>query len=703
MAILEKIRKRSLLLIVIIGLSLFSFVISDAIQTGRFGMPSSTIGKVNGERISRDAFNQEVEVTSRRYGGSLSNLQVADQVWNLRVRNSLLEEQYKKAGIRIEEAQTLEIIKSNPGFAQDTMFQNEAGVFDENRFIEFLADLKANNPAGFEQWKLQEEALVKNTKEQTYFNLIKAGIQTTLKEGEYSYRAENDKVAIEYIQIPYSSIPDSTITLSEEEMKKYARTHEKEFEPEPLRSIQYVYFEEKASPEDEEALVSELTALLRDQVTYNAVTKTNDTVSGFVTTSQLVEFVNAHSDVPFDSTFVAKEDLSEVLANSLFNLSEGALYGPYKDGDAYKISKMIAKKPEGIAKASHILISYKGALRANPTVTLTKDEARAKAQKVLADALKTPESFTDLARENSSDLQTASKGGDLGYFQEKDMVKPFSDFVFGNPVDKIGVVETDFGFHIIRVTAKEPTVQLATLVRRIEPSETTISAVFQKATEFEIAVSKKDFAEAAKEKRYAIRPVKNLKALDETITGIGEQREIVQWAFKTQTKVGDLKRFNVKGGYALAQLTEKTKKGMVSSEEVNVKIKPVLLKQKKAALILSKNKEKSLEKAATAANVPLRTASELTIKKLAIPGVGREPKVIGVALALEKGQTSKWIEGESGVYLVTVTDKEIAKPIDNYSTYANAQKTAARSRVNGAAYNALKEAARIKDNRAEFY
>ncbi len=703
MAILEKIRKRSALLIVVIGIALFSFVISDFIQNRNLLKSSSVVGKVNGETILRENFMREVELASRRFGGSMSSLQVANQVWNQQVRNLLLEKQYKELGIAIEDDQVVELIKTNPYFSQDTLFQNEAGIFDEGRYLEFVADLQSNNPTGYQQWKLQEEAMVKAAKEQHYFNLVKASVYTTLSEGNYTYQAENDKVAIQYFQVPYSSIADSTITISKEEIKDYANTHKKEFKTEPQRSLQYVFFEEKPSPEDEENSKNEITALLEKKITYNPATKINDTVPGFRTTPNIADFVNANSDIPFDSTFVAKNDLPVAFADSLSNLTIGAVYGPYRDGEYFKISRMMAKKPNGVAQASHILIGYKGALQAIPSVTFTKEEAKAKAQELFNSVTKNPDTFADLARENSTDLQTGRLGGNLGFFAEGDMVKPFSDFVFSNAVGKIGIVETDFGFHIIHVTAKEVTLQIATIARKIEPSETTINNVFRNATEFEMAASEKEFAEAAKAATYNPRPVRNLKELDETIAGIGDQRSIVQWAFNADTEVGDVQRFNVQGGYAIVQLTEKIKKGVISSEDINVRIKPILLRQKKAALIISKNKGKTLEERAYSAEAPLRTASELTIKKLVIPGIGREPKVIGTALALQEGQTSGFIEGENGMYMLKVTGKEIAKPLDNYSTYATTQQTAARSRVNAAVYTALKEAATIKDNRAEFY
>ena len=213
MAILEKIRSRSLFLILVIGLALFAFVIS-----GVFGKDSgtgkTTVGEVNGESISRQEFAYKVENASRRYGANATTVQVVNQVWISQGGGIVLEQQYEDLGINIEKDQILEVVKANPAFAQDPTFQNEAGVFDEGKFIEFIADLKANNPAGYQQWQMQEDALINASKEQSYFNLIKAGVGATLKEGELAYHLESDKVDVKYVKIPYTAIADSTVNVS---------------------------------------------------------------------------------------------------------------------------------------------------------------------------------------------------------------------------------------------------------------------------------------------------------------------------------------------------------------------------------------------------------------------------------------------------------------------------------------------------------
>ncbi|MGS2764027.1 peptidylprolyl isomerase [Sinomicrobium sp. M5D2P9] len=703
MAVLEKIRKRSLILILVIGLALFSFVISDLFRNGG-GLSSNTssIGEVNGEALPRVDFADEVEYFSRQYGERASTVQVVNQVWERQVRSKLLDQQCEELGIHIEKDQIINVVKANPAFAQDSTFLNNAGVFDEEKFIEFIADLRLNNPAAYEQWKLQEDALIKSSMEQTYFNLVKAGVGATVKEGELAYKLENDKVDIKYVKVPYSSVADSLVSVSTGEIQKYIDEHKEEYKDEASRDIQYVFFEEKPSGEDESEIRNGISALLNSRVEYNSTTEKNDTLPGFRTVANVEDFVNSNSDIPFDSTYVAKKDLPAAVADTLFNLRIGQVYGPYKEGDYYRISRMLNKKAGGSVKASHILIQYEGGMRANPDVTRSKEEAEAKAKEVLAEAQKSGTDFAQLARENS-DGPTASRGGDLGYFTQGAMVKAFDEFVFANPVGKIDMVETDFGYHVIKVEDKQDVVQIATIAREVEPSQNTINNLFTEATKFEMEALDKNFSDVAKEMNYRVRPVKNLKSMDESLAGIGNQRAVVQWAFNGETSTGDIKRFDIPSGYIIAQLTNKRKEGVAKAKDVSALVTPILRKQKKAELIREKSNISSLEEFAKSNKVTVATASGLNMKSPSISGAGREPKVIGTAFALEEGATSGVIEGRDGAYMVTVTKKTEAPALDNYSTYANTLKSTNRNTVNNSVLTALKGAAEIKDNRAMFY
>lgn len=693
-------------MILIIGMALFAFVISGIFTSNDFsgGKVGSSVAEINGEEISIDEFRRRIERVSRRSGPTTSSLQLVNMVWNQLERQTVLGQQFEDLGIDIEQDQIIDVIRSNPGLSQNPQFVDENGIFDENRFKDFIAELRANAPSQYEDWLSDEELIIHSAKEQTYFNLIKAGVGATLKEGELDYKLANDKVSLRYVRVPYATIADSAVTVSKQEIADYIKQHSDDYQQESARDIQFVYFEEKASPEDIALVKEEISNLLEDSVEYFEERDTTDTIPGFRNTADNTAFLDRNSDTKFDTIYKSKNDLPTKFADTLFNLSVGQLYGPYRDGDFFKVSKMTKRKPNGSVKASHILITYQGATRANPDISRTKEEAEEKANELLAEALKPDVVFTQLARDNS-DGPSAPQGGDLGYFEEGIMTPKFNDFAFGNEVGHIGLVETEFGYHIVKVDDKRDLVQIATLSREIEPSEETLNTLFTEATKFEMSSTSTDqsFADVAKESELSVRPVNKIKALDEYLPGLASQRNIVQWTFNEETEIGDIKRFNIDNGYAVVQLTAKYEEGLMAVEDASARVLPLLRKEKKAARIINDNTGMSLEEFATSNNATVSSATSLTVKSPTIPGAGSEPLVVGTAFSLNQGDVSELIEGESGVFMFEVVSKEDAPVLDNYVTYANALQTASSAKVNSVVFEALKERADIEDNRATFY
>jgi len=705
MAILENIRKRTTVLILIIGMALFAFVISGIFTGNDMGgvKTGSTIADINGEEIPIDDFRKRIERASRMSRGT-SSMQLVNSIWSQMERNTILGQQINNLGISIEGNQIIDVIKNSPGLSQNPQFQDENGLFDENRFRDFIAELRANAPTQYDDWLQDEASIVQSAKEQTYLNYIKAGIGATLKDGEWDYKLANDKVDIRYVRVPYASIPDSTIVVTKDEIAAYINDRKEEYKQEEARDIQFVYFEEKPSVEDEAAIQESIKKLLGDTVEYFEERDTTDTIPGFRNTTDNEAFLARNSDTKFDTILKAKSELPAQFADSLMALNIGQLFGPYKDANAFKVTKMIAKKPNGSVKASHILLAYTGAERVDPSITRTKVEAEAKANEVLAEALKSDTDFATLAR-NNSDGPSGPQGGDLGFFQEGVMTPKFNDFAFGNRVGHVGLVETEFGYHIVKVMEKQDLVQIATLSRAIEPSEATINTLFTDATKFEMATTSGDaaFTDVANESEFIIRPVNQIKAMDENLPGLSAQRNIVQWAFNDDTEVGDIKRFNINNGYAVVQLTAKYREGVMAVEDASATVLPQIRKDKKAEQIMMGNAGKSLEDLASSNNTIISTATALTVKAPTIAGAGREPLVVGSAFALDQGGTSGLVKGETGIFMIEVTKKEVAPDLGNYSTYANTLGTSNATRANTAVYLALKEKAEIEDNRSVFY
>ncbi|WP_108867439.1 peptidylprolyl isomerase [Aquimarina aquimarini] len=706
MAVLNKIRQRSVFLIVIIALALFSFVLADLIRNGGAisQKAENIIATINGKDIDRTDFARKVELASQNFGGGASSIQAVNYVWNQQLREAVFEEQLDELDIRVGEDEVNELLAES--LANNPTFQNEAGAFDKAKMQEYVANVKATSPKAYAQWLDFENSVSKNAREKIYLTMIKAAVGSTLREGELEYKMENDNVDIKYVQVPFSSIEDGKVDVTDADIKSYVDAHADQYKAEESRDIQYVLFNEEASEEDKNQIRQEVAGLLDDKVEFNKSTNATDSVFGFRNTKNVEEFVAQHSAIPFDGGFKFKKDLPATVADTLYNLGIGGVYGPYKDGGHYKISRIIAQKqiPDSV-KANHILISWEGLGTAGDTKR-TKEEAKALADSIVGLTRADKTKFTTLASEFSADSSNKDKGGDLGYFTPGRMVPAFNDYCFENKIGDQGIVETQFGYHIISIEDQkneQTAVKIATVAQKIEPSEKTIDAIFTKTTKFQIAAKDKKFDEISKENGLTARPVNKIKELDESIPGVGAQRSIVQWAFNEKSEVGDIKRFDIPGGYAVVQLTAKAGKGLMSVEDASATVKPILIKEKKAEQLKNKISGSTLDAIAQGQGQTVKVSSALNMKTPTISGAGNEPKVVGAAFALEVGKVSAPIVGNNGVYVIEVTKKTPAGKLDNYMSYALRMSKAQAGTVDAKVFEALKGAAEIEDKRSKFY
>ncbi|MBU3681524.1 MAG: peptidylprolyl isomerase [Flavobacterium sp.] len=697
MAVLQKIRQRSLLLILVIGFCLLAFIIGDIFNSGGFSSTSKYIGTVNGKDISFEEFRVKVSNVEKSGQQGMTSMQAVNRVWDQEVSIALLTAEFDKLGIQAGEKHIMEALKMDQNIGQNPLFQNAAGQFDLAKFKEYFK----SNPEQAQYIKDREKDADLNAKYQIYNAMVKGGLYTTEAEGKMKYEMEANKLNMNYVAVLYSSVKDSDVKVSDAEITDYMKKNEKKFKAESGRELDYVVIEDKASAEDEAEVKTKVNGLLTGSVVYNQETGKNDTLPGFRGAVNIVDFVNENSDIPYDSTFTAKKDLPAEHADALFALAPGAIYGPYMRGPYYCISKSMGRKAGANAKASHILISYEGTQVPNKKEKRTKEQAKAKAEMLLAQVKANPTSFLMLALTNSDD-SSAQQGGDLGYFAPGQMVKPFNDFVFGNPVGKIGLVETDFGFHIINVTDKQDAIRLATIAQKIEPSETTTDKLYTQAVQFEMDANEKDFDKIAKAQKLTVTPAVKVKEMDEVCGGLGPQRQIVRWAFEKGTNVGDVKRFEVANmGNVIVKLKKSTDKGLMAVEDARPSVEPILKNKKKAALLMAKMKAGSLQAIAQASNTTVQQAIDLTLENPNIPNAGPERKVVGTAFAIGVNKVSAPIEGNSGVYVVQPTLITKAPALKNHADYVNKVKSQVQS-YTGRVIPALKEDADIEDNRSKF-
>lgn len=708
MAILSKIRDRSGFLIVAIGLAMFSFVVSPKDIYDFFSNKNvDAIGKVNGEDISYKEYARRVELYKSNSRSNYGGLSIENMVWNQMVREKIYEIKLEEAGVVIGEEEIWQAIIKDQRILSSPQFKNEQGVFLEESLKDYIAALQsddsAEGKARLQGWLSFEKDVKYNLLTQTYNDLISYGVGASKQEATIDYVSSNTKVSGDYVYLPYSSIPNTEVKVTESEVEAYVKKHPKEFQTEATRDLKYVKFPFEASESDEKEISLELQKMIEDKTAIAELRLE----TGFKNATDVNTFAEeVGTDLPLIDRFQTEGEIPTVIKEKIVNGTVGSVVGPYKFSKYYKITKILETKnlPDSV-QASHILINFAGAQSAQPTVTRTLVDAQKLADSLLAVVKKSPSQFGTIAENYSSDPGSASNKGDLGWFGYRAMVPEFRDYCFENKKGDVGVVRTNYGFHIIKINEQKDfnkAYKLATISKKIEASEATENLVFQNAETFASNLRDgSDFEKLAKEKGYTVSPVNGIKSLDVYVGTLGENRKIVRWAFDEETELNESNRFDLdENGYAVVIVNDKQKEGLTSAKNAFTRVEPILIKQKKAKLLKEKMQGNSLEAIAKANNVKVESFSNVTLNAPTIAGVGLESKVISAASVSKKDALVKNIEGSKGVFAIVSKNVTTTEPNKADVNVVSASKKIQNS-VSRELFEALKEGVEIEDYRAE--
>lgn len=694
MAILSKIRQRTVVLIGVIALALFAFVLADVINQGGFSgeKTTTTVGVIGDEKIEQEAFARQVENYRNQLGPNASTMRAVNQVWDAQVNQTILKQEFEKLGLQASRAQILDYLEDQ--LAGNPTFSNDAGFFSESKMVEYVANIKETNPQEYQAWQTYLEEIEVQILTDSYYNMIQAGLKVTLFEAERIYKLNNDNLNLEFAFVAYDEAEDIEVTKSD--IQNYINKNKTRFKQDANADIEYVLFEELPSNEDDEKVQSDIKALITE----------------FKTTDDVEDFVNLNSDTPYQARYQFEYDLTSDYSEQLYNLTKGEVYGPFKDRGSWKLAKLLETKTiADSADVKHILVTYEET-RIDPEVTRTKEEAKTLADSLLSELKSNKEKYADFVDAFSADRQSAEKAGELGTLKFGNLFggdKNFNEKVFTAKNGSIQVIESDYGFHIVHVdnlTEPKKAVKLANLSREVLPSDKTSTTIYRKASNFLLDSRDKNFDELATEYDVDIKPINGIKELEERITGLGVQRPIVKWAFEKKNKVGDTELFEIPQGYVVAKLVKRNEKGLQSVEQASAAITPILTKDKKAENIIKQVKSNSLEDFTAQFGVSKKRASAVNLESPLLTGVGEEPAVVGAAFGLEIGNTSAPVKGEKGIFVVKLLQRNEASELPSYSGIAK-QETEERLKnirgQNSKLLKALKETREIEDNRTRFY
>lgn len=682
--------------------ALIAFLLGDLFRSGGskfFGDPN-VIGTVNGRDITRQELSQgmeELRAGNPEQYANTTSIQLANFVWNNIVTEELLSAELSAAGMSVSEQEIYFDIITNPNIRQN--FAGANGQFDENMFKSYIAQVRDNRDASeqsvemWTQWLSFERAVANQAQNFKYTNAIEKAIfmpaglaETEINRGDAQHPAQ-------YVYVPYIDVNEDEINVSDEDAKRYFNAHREDFSQEEGRNIEFINFPLAPSESDREGVRAELASL-----SFEWLNVEDDSV-----------FVNQHSDVRFQSEYYTTTELVGTGLDTLVDgQSVGFQKGPIDLGGAFAVVKLVDRKtvPDSV-KARHILIPFAGATRADASVTRNPQEAKVLADSLFAYLEGNPSAFESVSEAFSSDVVAKEKGGDLGYFSRGSMAKPFENFCFFRKNGSMGVVPTQFGWHVIQVTDQKganDVYKIGQIIREILPSDETIQTLYNQASGYAAeAQTAEDYRALATEKGFFLRPARNLGRFEEVVSGLGTARRVVRWAWDDDREEGNIGLLENDGnGYVVVVLTDKLEEGTSSFEMVQAQCLEAAKKDAKKALVLERLENASagaatIEAVATAAGKEVRTLS-FRISQFNISGVGNEAKVVGTICGLEPGTLSPVILGENGAFVAITSPANPAPQID-YANMAQNTQRSIRNLVGTQAYKALQDKAKIEDMR----
>jgi peptidyl-prolyl cis-trans isomerase D len=712
MSVIQTIRDKAAWIIIgAIALALIAFIVQDALQGGGggglFRGSSTTLGKVNGTSIDARDFEQRYKMAEENYraqnypvNDQLRN-QIRESLWNEFVEDALMGEEYQKLGIKISDKEVGDILYgANPPDMLKRQFTDSTGVFNAQAAYQAIRGLKKNTPQYNSFWGEFVPALEKARQREKFTALVGKSMYVPKWLLEKTNAENSQRSSISYVNVPYSTISDSTVKVTDEDVKEYVGAHKEIYKQENERSLVYVTFDAAPSKNDSEAV-------------YNTVVKQREPLAAAATTADIQSLLTTNtSETPYFDGYVLSSRMQMTNADTLRKLADGQVFGPYLDGPNYTLAKMVGRRtmPDSV-KCRHILIKI-----ADQQGQTRTDSAAKKLMDSIETAIKGGANFDSMVVKYSDDAGSKDKKGeyDFASMQFSNLSKEFADVIFyGNTGDKKVVkVENDkySGYHYIEVLSQkkmEIAFKIAYLSRPVVPSDETVNGASGMAAQFAAeSRSMTQFTDNATKRKLNKFPV-DVKESDAMIMGLGEGREIVRWAF-TEAKKGTVAEhaFLVGDKYVVPAVAQVFEKGDMPVEKARPLVEYKIRNNKKAEAIIKKiGSASTLDAVAQAAGQQVMRADSITFSSTFIPNVGNELKVLGAAFNKDyQAKISGPIKGEIGVFVIKIENIS-AVPNPNFDAKQQQQGMQQQmgAMIGYRTMEVMKKSATIKDNRIKFF
>lgn len=702
MALISKIRNNSWLLVVVIGLALASFILMDMTSGGPGGRSTdTTMATINGEPIDYRSFQEAENILFRGSSSDASTNRA--NLWNYFMEKTIADQYAASEGLGVSSEELIDLQFGNnlSPIVQQRFINQNTGQVDRQLLNQWKNKLQTNDlqPEEREFWKMQLDE-VKTDRIQTKINsLVSKAIYTPTWMADIRNKEQKGTRVIEFVKIPYNKISDASVTVTDDDYKRFIDEHKSWYkQDEPTRVAQYTHFNIVPTAKDSADIRSRLSDLKRQWIEAS-----NDSI--FVVNKRGVQATE----------YVKKEDLPLSFQDSAFQLEIGTYYGPFLDGNQYRVVKILDRKiiPDSV-QARHIL---RGDIRTQEQLIAAES---------LIDSIKTAiesgsTTFAEAAERFGTDA-TRTEGGDLGMSAAGRMVKPFNDLIFYQAEPgKLYKAYTQFGVHLVEVTdqvfeTNGEGVRLASLHEYIKPSVETqqveYDKVFDLISEHNGLENLSSAVSAMGGNMMTSSLIKENDYLFQDFGPSNTSRQIVRWLFTPGIKVGETSpevyiykdpQLYYNSKLVLVGLKEINDGQLPSIESLRQITEARVLNEKKAQQIISDLGGKNMQSAADQYNVPVDQTDNLSLALSRDPKVGAEPEIIGAAFAAPIGSTIGPIAGNEGVYYIHVMNENQADAIGDLASSKRLYSSLTQNQVSYKLWDALKKTSDVEDNRFKFY
>ena len=697
MAIISTLRdKGGKFLVFVVGFSIAAFVLSDILgpNSSLIGQNRNIVGSIKGEEIELVRFNAVYEELT--YNFSLNNgrsptqqevSELRDQAWERLINDISYVEEFNKIGLTVTDKESVDMVQGNnihPMIIQ-AFSDPSTGSFNKDNVIGYLQNL-SNQPANQQQAWFSFESNLKPMRLRTkYDNLIAQSTYYNSLDAEAEYFNTSSQIDLAYFYIPFFAVSDTLFDVSTNEMRSYLNKNKSDYNQDETRSIDYAFFSVQPSAEDSTFFENEINDIRSNLMSSNII---DDSTYAVINSDSFNPYIKYNPDE---------------LPTDLVGKDVGFITEPTYENGSISIKKLskIDQDAQEKARAKHILLRFDDS---------NKSTVRTEANRIL-NLLRSGSDFEETARTYSQD-GSASNGGDLGWFTDGMMVKPFQDAVFSRRRSGLipRIIETDFGFHIINVTYPKTRTSyfVANISKDILPSDNTRNNIYRSAELFKLDIKSTDdvFSDYLKENNIIGG---NISDIDKNSTEVGtipNARNVILWSYSDDRYVGEVSDvLETDEGYIVAQINEMKDEGTKKLDEVENSIKRRIIDEKKyeylKEILVDYSSLQDLKDNSGLGDI--YRSSGISMTENSLSNVGFSPESIGTAFSMQEGELTRPFKIDGGVIVLGLESKVLADTLSNYDDYRNTLIQTNRFNVPLKIDDAIKHFSDIEDDRYKFF